>query len=101
MVPGVAEATALPGSNGDHTNTQLGLAFHSDSAFLRGMQSRVSTTTMALHQRRRDPGALRERHGQQPAQPALRHPEGRRGRLDLDALRLAELRSRAATRWRR
>src|SRR6187401_3362257 len=38
MVPGVAETTALPGSNGDHTNTQMGLAFHADSAFLRGMQ---------------------------------------------------------------
>jgi hypothetical protein len=47
MVPGVAETTALPGSNGDHTNTQMGLAFHADSAFLRGMQSRASTTTMA------------------------------------------------------
>src|SRR6476646_969898 len=28
MIPGAAETTALPGSNGDHTNTQLGLAFH-------------------------------------------------------------------------
>jgi hypothetical protein len=28
-------------------NTQLGLAFHSDSAFLRGMLTRVSATTMA------------------------------------------------------
>jgi hypothetical protein len=47
MIPGVAETTALPGSNGDHTNTQLGLAFHADSAYLRGMQSRMSATTMA------------------------------------------------------
>jgi hypothetical protein len=47
MLPGVAETTALPGSNGDHTNTQLGLAFHADSAYLRGMQSRMSATTMA------------------------------------------------------
>jgi hypothetical protein len=47
MIPGAAETTALPGSNGDHTNTQLGLAFHADSAYLRGMQSRMSVTTMA------------------------------------------------------
>src|SRR6185295_7726097 len=45
MIPGVAETTALPGSNGDHTNTQLGLAFHADSAYLRGMQSRMSAGT--------------------------------------------------------
>jgi hypothetical protein len=48
MVPGVAEATAIAGSNGDHTNTQMGLAFHADSAFLRGMQTRASATTMSL-----------------------------------------------------
>jgi len=47
MLPGIAETTALPGSNGDHTNTQLGLAFHADSAYLRGMQSRMSVATMA------------------------------------------------------
>ena len=47
MLPGIAETTPLPGSNGDHTNTQLGLAFHADSAYLRGMQSRMSVTTMA------------------------------------------------------
>jgi hypothetical protein len=48
MVPGVAEATAIAGSNGDHTNTQMGLAFHADSAFLRGMQTRANATTMSL-----------------------------------------------------
>jgi hypothetical protein len=39
QVPGVAETTASATgtSNGDHTDTSLGLAFHSDSAFLRGM----------------------------------------------------------------
>ncbi len=37
MVPGVAEATPTTTSNGDHTDTSLGLAFHSDSAFLRGI----------------------------------------------------------------
>jgi hypothetical protein len=45
MVPGVAEATPTATSNGDHTDTSLGLAFHSDSAFLRGMQASMSTTT--------------------------------------------------------
>ncbi len=39
MVPGVSEATPTATSNGDHTDTSLGLAFHSDSAFLRGMQA--------------------------------------------------------------
>lgn len=43
MVPGVAEATPTATSNGDHTDTSLGLAFHSDSAFLRGMQMSFST----------------------------------------------------------
>ena len=44
MVPGVAEAGGA-GSNdtgtseGDHTDLSLGLAFHSDSAFLRGMHA--------------------------------------------------------------
>ena len=39
QVPGVAETapSATGTSNGDHTDTSLGLAFHSDSAFLRGM----------------------------------------------------------------
>ncbi len=37
MVPGLAEATRTATSNGDHTDTSLGLAFHSDSAFLRGI----------------------------------------------------------------
>jgi hypothetical protein len=45
MVPGVAEATASSTgtSNGDHTDTSLGLAFHSDSAFLRGMYASFRT----------------------------------------------------------
>jgi len=38
MIPGVAEAAPTGTSNGDHTDVSLGLAFHSDSAFLRGMQ---------------------------------------------------------------
>jgi hypothetical protein len=39
MIPGLAEAaaSATGTSNGDHTDTTLGLAFHSDSAFLRGI----------------------------------------------------------------
>ncbi len=43
MVPGVTEATPTATSNGDHTDTSLGLAFHSDSAFLRGMQQSFRT----------------------------------------------------------
>jgi hypothetical protein len=39
QVPGTPETapSATGTSNGDHTDTSLGLAFHSDSAFLRGM----------------------------------------------------------------
>ena len=46
QVPGVAEAaaSATGTSNGDHTDTSLGLAFHSDSAFLRGMYASFKTT---------------------------------------------------------
>jgi hypothetical protein len=47
QVPGVTEATPTGTSNGDHTDTTLGLAFHSDSAYLRGMLSRISATTRA------------------------------------------------------
>jgi hypothetical protein len=43
MIPGVAETTPTATSNGDHTDTSLGLAFHSDSAFLRGMQGSLKT----------------------------------------------------------
>ena len=43
MVPGVAETTPTATSNGDHTDTSLGLGFHSDSAFLRGMQASFRT----------------------------------------------------------
>jgi hypothetical protein len=37
QVPGLAETTPTATSNGDHTDTTLGLAFHSDSAILRGI----------------------------------------------------------------
>jgi len=47
QVPGVVEATRTATSNGDHTDTSLGLAFHSDSAYLRGMLSRMSIATRA------------------------------------------------------
>jgi hypothetical protein len=49
QVPGVAETvpSATGTSNGNHTDTTLGLAFHSDSAFLRGMLSRMSAGTRA------------------------------------------------------
>jgi len=45
QVPGVAEAaaSATGTSNGNHTDTSLGLAFHSDSAFLRGMYQSFKT----------------------------------------------------------
>jgi hypothetical protein len=47
MIPGVAETTPTATSNGDHTDTSFGLAFHSDSAFLRGMQASIKTASVA------------------------------------------------------
>jgi hypothetical protein len=50
QVPGVAEvaASATGTSNGDHTDTSLGLAFHSDSAFLRGMYASFKADAAAI-----------------------------------------------------
>ena len=49
MVPGAPEAapSATGTSNGNHTDTSLGLAFHSDSAFLRGMYGSFRTINRA------------------------------------------------------
>ncbi|HEX5419770.1 MAG TPA: hypothetical protein VFY39_07205 [Gammaproteobacteria bacterium] len=47
MIPGVAETVPTATSNGDHTDTSFGLAFHSDSAFLRGMQASIKTASLA------------------------------------------------------
>lgn len=47
MVPGLAEAAPTATSNGDHTDTSLGLAFHSDSAFLRGILAKAALGTVA------------------------------------------------------
>jgi hypothetical protein len=41
MLPGMSD----PASNRSFTDSRLGLAFHSDSAFLRGIMERVSPTT--------------------------------------------------------
>lgn len=43
MIPGVAETTPTATGNGDHTDTSLGLAFHSDSAMLRGILEKAAT----------------------------------------------------------
>jgi hypothetical protein len=48
MIPGLAETTPTATSNGDHTDSSLGLNFHSDSAFLRGILDKVSPTTAAF-----------------------------------------------------
>lgn len=45
IIPGLVETAATATSNGDFTDTSLGLAFHSDSAFLRGILERTSTLT--------------------------------------------------------
>ena len=49
QIPGVAETAPTGTSNGDHTDTSLGLAFHSDSAFLRGMQASFKTPGLAAN----------------------------------------------------
>src|SRR5262245_44114449 len=49
QIPGVAETTPTTTSNGDHTDTSLGLAFHSDSAFLRRMQTSFKTPGIAAN----------------------------------------------------
>jgi hypothetical protein len=47
-IPGVAETTPVSAtSNGVHMDLTLGLGFHADSAFLRGMLSRMSAGTRA------------------------------------------------------
>jgi len=43
MIPGVPEATPTATSRGDHVDVTYGLAFHSDSAFLRGMLDKAPT----------------------------------------------------------
>lgn len=43
MIPGVAEPAPTGTSNGDHTDTTYGLAFHSDSGFLRGILEKAPT----------------------------------------------------------
>ena len=50
------------------TDTTFGLAFHGDSAFLRGMKMRAQASDGRQVQRHDDCGAFRERHRQQPAQ---------------------------------
>ncbi|VAW78306.1 FIG00785185: hypothetical protein, partial [hydrothermal vent metagenome] len=45
IIPGGVEATPTATSNGDFTDTTFGLAFHSDSAFLRGMLVSAPTVT--------------------------------------------------------
>ncbi len=47
MIPGLTEAAPAAGGNGDHTDTRLGLGFHTDSAFLRGITERTTLGTMA------------------------------------------------------
>jgi len=47
MIPGVAELVPTATSNGDHTDTTLGLPFHSDSAFLRGILEKINIAVTA------------------------------------------------------
>ncbi len=45
MIPGTTETNPTATSNGDHTDSTMGLAFHSDSAMLRGILERAGTRT--------------------------------------------------------
>jgi len=47
MVPGVAETTPTATSNGLHADLTLGLAFHSDSAYLRGILEKIDIVNTA------------------------------------------------------
>ena len=47
MVPGLVEPTPSATSNGDFTDTTLGLPFHSDSAFLRGILDKINIASTA------------------------------------------------------
>jgi len=49
MIPGVVETTPTATSNGDHTDTTLGLAFHSDSAMLRGILEKAGTRGASIN----------------------------------------------------
>jgi hypothetical protein len=49
MVPGGVETSPSATSNGDYTDTTLGLPFHSDSGFLRGILEKVNLTTTAAN----------------------------------------------------
>ncbi len=43
MIPGIAETNPTATSNGDHTDSTMGLAFHSDSAMLRGILEKAGS----------------------------------------------------------
>ncbi|MGD8843437.1 MAG: general secretion pathway protein GspF [Gammaproteobacteria bacterium] len=43
QIPGLPETSPTATSNGDHTDTTLGLAFHSDSAILRGILEKAGS----------------------------------------------------------
>lgn len=47
MVPGGVETNPSATSNGDYTDTTLGLAFHSDSAYLRGILDKIDIQNTA------------------------------------------------------
>ncbi|MCO6413153.1 MAG: general secretion pathway protein GspF [Thiogranum sp.] len=47
MIPGVPETNPTATSNGDHTDTTLGLPFHSDSAFLKGILEKINVVATA------------------------------------------------------
>jgi hypothetical protein len=47
MIPGLPETNPTATSNGDHTDTTLGLPFHSDSAFLRGILEKINVVATA------------------------------------------------------
>jgi len=47
MVPGGVEATPTATSNGDYTDTTLGLPFHSDAPYLRGILDKIDIANTA------------------------------------------------------
>lgn len=49
MIPGLVETTPSATSNGDFTDTTLGLPFHSDSGFLRGILDKINVGVTNLN----------------------------------------------------
>ena len=96
MIPSLTN----PVTNTSFTDTSLGLAFHSDSAFLRGIMDRIAPATAASINGAVIAARSENDTGNNPHNPMYGiYRAGADGEL-ANADRVAALRTRAATRWR-